>query len=146
MFSMPGRILTPEDIEGYITDLFSSFGDIESVSLSQFKNADEGVNSARSRFAHVTFSKKKAVKSALTASDSIYAEIGDQVAAKWGMSDEIKPQKVKHILDKYKLGDTDVEELKRRVDEVMTDFEEREQVFIMHCIYHLNALCNDREQ
>lgn len=108
--------------------MFSTFGDLESVTLSQFKHAEDVVNSSKSRFAHLTFAKKKAVRSVLSASDSIFAEIGLQVAAKWGMADEIKPQKVKHILDRYKLGDTDVEELKLRVDEEMTQFEEREQV------------------
>ena len=120
--------MSPEKIEGYLTDLFSSFGDIESVSLSQFKNDDPTASSSKSRFAHVTFAKKKSVKSALTASDSIYAEIGEQVSSSWGMGNEVKPRKPKHILDGYRLGDTDVEELKLRVDEEMQDFEEREQV------------------
>ena len=101
------------------------------MSLSQFKSEPEVVNTTKSRFAHVTFAKRKSVRSALSASDTIYAEIGIQVSASWGMNEEIKPQSIKHIYNRCRLADTDVDALKLRVDQDMQEFEEREQVGIL---------------
>jgi hypothetical protein len=81
---------------GYLRSIFSAFGDVESVSVCEFKpNADndeavggtkandiaENVPSSfESRFAHLVFAKKISMKSALAASDSAYFELTKAIA------------------------------------------------------------------
>lgn len=83
-------------VAGYLRIIFSAFGDVESVSVCEFKsNADNdeavGVTAAndsvenvsstfQSRYAHLVFAKKMSMKSALAASDSAYFELTKAIA------------------------------------------------------------------
>ena len=77
---------------GYLRKLFSAFGEIESISVSKFKqhngeernaegdlstDADEdiAVNSFVSRYVHLVFNKKTSMKSVIAASDSAFYEL-----------------------------------------------------------------------
>ena len=80
--------LTNENIHDFMHDLFNVFGDIESVSLSDFPidctlpNLSTLRNSA---FAHVEFKKKSSLKAALSSnSGPIYDEIKVKISSKWG--------------------------------------------------------------
>merc|ERR1712154_142241 len=75
----------------------------------------------------IVFEKKKSLKLAISATDSIYYDISNMVSQKWGLGEAIRPKKVKRILEQTKLGDTDVESLKYEVDEVLAHFEEKEK-------------------
>ena len=81
--------LTNENIHDLMHDLFNVFGDIESVSLSDFPidcslpNLSMLRNSA---FAHVEFKKKSSLKAALSSNSSpVYDEIKVKIASKWGL-------------------------------------------------------------
>lgn len=88
---------TLEEIDGYLRSLFTAFGEIESVSVSDFKppttndddvteeekaiEADERVASCfQSRFAHIVFAKKNALKSAVAASDAAFYDLTKVIA------------------------------------------------------------------
>ena len=80
--------LTNENIHDLMHDLFSVFGDIESVSLSDFPIDCSLPNTAmrNAAFAHVEFKKKSSLKAALSAnSGPVYDEIKVKVASKWGL-------------------------------------------------------------
>ena len=77
------------EIDGYLRSLFTAFGDIEGVSVSETKqlsssdnaNADDDQNNEivlncfESRFAHIVFSKKISLKNALASSDSAFYDL-----------------------------------------------------------------------
>ena len=115
-----GRDLDANEIEALIEDFFSSFGVIESVSLSQFKGTGTTRNT---RFAHVVFEKKKTIKLIMQASDRIYADIIKKVRLTWGL-DVLKGEFTSSsIVDQYMLRDVDPDELKEEVNTIMTEFE-----------------------
>jgi hypothetical protein len=116
-----GRKLETDEVEAFIADLFSSFGDVESVALSQFKK--EVGTTRNTRFAHVVFDKKKAVKLALQATDQMYADINHNIIENWGLEVVNKDFSSNSILDMFMLRDEDPAELQEEVDAIMADFE-----------------------
>lgn len=82
---------------GYLRKIFSAFGEIESISVSKFKqliseerntegdlspDADDDIahDCFVSRFVHLVFSKKTSLKSVIAASDSAFYELTKAVA------------------------------------------------------------------
>lgn len=116
-----GRELDSEEIEAFIADLFASFGDIESISLSQFKT--EAGSTRNTRFAHVIFDKKKTLKLVMQATDQMYADITTNIKQKWGLAIGNGNCSPSDILDMYMLKDADPTELQQEVDAIMADFE-----------------------
>lgn len=80
--------LTNENIHDLMHDLFSVFGDVESVSLSDFPidcSIPPTSVMRNAAFAHVEFKKKSALKAALSINSSpIYDEIKEKIVSKWG--------------------------------------------------------------
>ena len=72
--------MSHEDINEFLRLLLSRFGDIHSVSVSSFDDSQK----ANTRFAHVEFTKKSAVKVAISASERDYIEAGKSVYKEWG--------------------------------------------------------------
>jgi hypothetical protein len=120
--------LSNEEVDQLLREVFNSFGDINSVSLSDFKSGDGDGFRRKSRFGHVTFAKKKSLESALNASDNIYREIASKVCEKWGMDSLIRPRKIRRIFIENQIKDTNLEDLKARVDETLAQFEDDEKV------------------
>ena len=148
------------DIDSYLRDLLGGFGDITGVSVSSSRkdredkgkkraldddedeedeNPSNGIlgvealsnlTSMRTRFAHVQFTKKKAVANCLKA-----AQHGDIDAAaeivgkKWnGMFENLSKKNKKEIAAAFKWRDCGtIEDLKEEVDSYMKDFEEGEE-------------------
>lgn len=91
--------LTHENIHDLMHDLFSTFGEIESVSLSDFTIDCSTPTSAtrNNAFAHVEFKKKSALKTALsTNSAHVYEEIKEKITSKWGLkrSHKLSPTEI----------------------------------------------------
>ena len=99
------------EIDGYLRSLFTAFGEIESVSVSEFKQpannndgateeeraieAEEKVsNCFESRFAHIVFAKKNALKSAVAASDAAFYDLTKVIAQVYHYSDPKQVQDV----------------------------------------------------
>jgi hypothetical protein len=127
-FLMTGRHMTNEEVDGFLRDLLISFGDIEAITLSHFIKSDDKDFEWRSRFAHVCFKKKKSLQAVLAASNAMFAEISSSVSQKWGVAPLMKPKKYNSILEANRIKDTDVNELKRKVDEVLEEYEMTEKV------------------
>lgn len=126
--------MTDEQVDAYLRELFSCFGDIESISVSKFKTQHEDTSSSRNaRFAHVVYRKKKSVKEALKATDEFYDEIGATIANKYGIAELIARKKTRDIIKFYCLGDCDPEELQNEVDSYMREFEAKEEVYSNIC-------------
>lgn len=82
---------------GYLRSLFEPFGEIESVSVSDNKQVNDENENAKeedssyedsnsnsgTRFAHLVFSKKASIKSALAFTDSAFYELTKSVAKVW---------------------------------------------------------------
>lgn len=123
-----GRELDSAEIEAFIADFFSSFGVIESVSLSHFKK--ETGSTRNTRFAHVTFDKKRTLKLVMQATDQMYADINNNLKQNWGLEIIDENFSSSDILDMYMLRDTDPVELQHEVDTIMADFELGEKAAI----------------
>lgn len=123
-----GRELDSEEVKAFIADFFSSFGAIESVSLSQFKK--EAGSTRNTRFAHVTFDKKKTLKLVMQATDQMYADINNNLKQNWGLEVINDNFSSSDILDMYMLKDADPVELQQEVDSIMADFELGEKAAI----------------
>lgn len=120
--------MTNEEVDGFLRDLLISFGDIEAITLSHFMKSDDKEMEWRSRFAHVCFKKKKSLQAVLAASNRMFAEISSSVSQKWGMAPLLKPKKFNAILEANRVKGADVNELKRKVDEVLEEYEMTEKV------------------
>lgn len=70
--------LTDLQIDSMLRELFGSFGDIESIAISQFNKIEESdrKNLSKSRFAHINYTQTASVISALKASDDVYYALG----------------------------------------------------------------------
>ena len=123
-----GRELDSGEVEAFIADFFSSFGNIESVSLSHFKK--EVGSTRNTRFAHVIFDKKKTLKLVMQATDQMYADINNNLKQNWGLEVIHENFGSSDILDMYMLKDTDPVELQLEVDTIMADFELGEKAAI----------------
>ena len=126
-----------EEVSQLMRDMFSSFGDIQNIAISEFKDQSTAEKEAftlhrtgvrNTRFAYVIFEKKSAVKAALQATDEIYCEIGEEIGEKWGLAQQCLKKTSREIATFYPLYEVDVNALKQEVDEYMLDFEEKEQV------------------
>ena len=69
-------------------DVFSSFGDIQNIAISEFKDQSslerdvfslDRTGARNTRFAHVIFEKKSSIKAVLQVSDEIYRQIGEKM-------------------------------------------------------------------
>jgi len=115
--------ISNEEIDEYLRLLFSRFGEVESISVSDFEK-DQSINS---RFAHVNFTKKSAVSAALKASENEYDDAGNEVASKFGLIPLNKSVKsIEEIKNMYAFIDENPSELKEEVDQFMQIFEENE--------------------
>jgi len=128
----PGRILSDDGVNDLLCDIFSHFGDIDSVTVSRFKSDNQPNRVARinSRFAHLLFKKRSSLKSALKADGKVYEPILQNCSQKWGIKDYLSPRSLKDIADPYLLFNVDVSELKSHVDGYMRTFDEGEQLEI----------------
>lgn len=148
-----GLRMTYEEIDGYLRDLFQGFGDIESVSVSKFKgerrndsNNDEDIqdeddwyqlkkrereNNTMSRFAHVAFAKKGALKAALTASDATYYQLGESIVKKWGLDQRFRLKRKRspeEIASMFPYIQEKPEDLEEEVNSFMMEYEEKEEM------------------
>lgn len=127
-----------EEIDLYLRSIFDSYGNIESVSISKYSNAeaDDFMNrkGRKTRFAHVVFDKKSSMKTALAASDDSYLEICKHVSDAWGYASTLPSGLGKRTrreeIEKYKYENEleQVSELKENVAAYMRDFEEEEEL------------------
>jgi hypothetical protein len=136
-----------EEVRGLVGDLFGGFGDIESISVSEFQQQHddtEGHGRRNARFAHVVFGKRSAVRAALQAGDDLYSRLGrDAVAGKWGILHSASSSgeggrlalSVKELQSAYAnsvspaaAASSVASELRAEADEFMRDFEEKERV------------------
>ncbi len=119
-----------DQVQEYLTLLFQTFGEIESISLSE---ADEDTT----KFAHILFQKKSSVKYILqTATDEDYRRIFTNDVAPYLQS--IRPKNIigngnlatiqANLREMFPIRGVDEEELQRRVNEFMADFDEKERI------------------
>lgn len=115
--------MTHENIDDYLRCIFSPFGSINGISVSAFKDGME----AKSRFAHIEFEKKTAVKLAMQASEQDYLESGKTVAENWSTATGSSTAKTAiEIRLMYPFVDESAEDLQEEVDDFMATFEENE--------------------
>ena len=122
---MLGRRLEEESINLFIRDIFSDFGNIVSISVSKYVsngNAQEGAT----RFALVEFAKKSIVKSILSCSESTFTPILIEIGRKWGVLQSLGVSNLREIAERNSIYDTDIQELKSKVDKYMAEFDENE--------------------
>jgi RNA recognition motif-containing protein len=85
-----GPSLTIEQIDAFLRDVFSPFGDIESVSVSKF--AERSRETRNARFAHVCFARRSALEKCLRADEAEYQRNLARVAETWGFGYLAQPQ------------------------------------------------------
>ena len=137
-----------EDISAYLRELFGPLGEVESVSISSFAEAQgKGSNSDNqnaldapssshlsstpSRFAHVVFSKSSAVKAILHAAASgllASSTSVSQISKHWALDRVLHAKSSRQLRESFPFVDVDRIEMKRRVDDAMAEFEEQEQL------------------
>jgi hypothetical protein len=128
-----------EEIHELMGDLFGSFGDIESVSVSEFKQHNSSSSSSKhnTRFAHVTFEKRAEMKAALTASYEAYTEgPGAIISEKWGSSSSGRSLLGKRglaeifnaVMDGQGFRYQDTDEIKSDVNTFLKEFDENELI------------------
>ena len=134
-----------EEIGFYLRHLFEVFGDVEGVSVSEFKSSfsttssnETGIEGSseesfdlRARFAHILFCKRASLKAALKSDDVIYFDRAEALL-KGDLSSHFNPPSQKTALrlicEKLRWVDCNPEELKHEVDEYMLRFEEMEDM------------------
>lgn len=115
-----------EDIDCYLRELFGTFGEIESISVSEFKSVERYDH--QSRFAHITFKKSSHLKSVLSAADEAYLQCGIEVSRLWGLQDIFKKRSRQELYEALRSDEVDPVDLKSEVYEQMKDFEENEEI------------------
>ena len=124
-----GRQMKEKDLNDYLKDLFASFGNIVSISFSIIDNDDDKY--ATSRFAHILFDKKNAIKNIISASDTIFYNIGKEVSQKWGPAAyfNIKRKKtIEEISKMFPYIESDPKELQEDVDAYLKEFDDKEEI------------------
>jgi len=124
-----GRQMKEKDLHDYLKYLFASFGNIISISFSVIDNDDDKY--ITSRFAHILFDKKNAIKNIISASDSIFYNIGKELSQKWGpgVYFNIKRKKsIEEISKMFPYINSDPKELQEDVDAYMKEFDEKEEM------------------
>ena len=126
-----GHLRSHSDLNGFLNNIFKYFGKIESITISQydtdgksFSTSNQGcegylpeiafdeleghIDSSffssfprKSNFAHLTFSKRSSLISALSAHDSVYFDVMKEVESMWGISSLCTPKTAKQIRDSY---------------------------------------------
>ena len=119
---------TNEEANLFLRDVFGGFGDISNIAISEFIDRESNSTSRNARFAHVFFSKKSGVKSALQATQQMYDDVSEAIGQKWGLSSSSLPKTSKEIAEAFTQRGVDLEELKEDVNSFMAEFEEQEQV------------------
>eukprot|EP00607_Mallomonas_marina_P006597 CAMPEP_0182433000 /NCGR_PEP_ID=MMETSP1167-20130531/60172_1 /TAXON_ID=2988 /ORGANISM="Mallomonas Sp, Strain CCMP3275" /LENGTH=264 /DNA_ID=CAMNT_0024621137 /DNA_START=33 /DNA_END=827 /DNA_ORIENTATION=- len=115
-------------IDRFLRDFFSGFGDIESISISEFSADDDNRFHKISRFAHIKFEKKSSLSSAINASDEIYAAIAKEVSHQFGYGNLCYKKSGKDIVNANLMYDTDVSQIKKYADEYMLEFDKKEEI------------------
>lgn len=124
-----GRHMKEKDLHDYLKFLFASFGNIISISFSVI-DSDSDVHTI-SRFAHILFDKKNAIKNIISASDTIFYNIGKELSQKWGPGAYFNIKRKKTIEEVSKMFpyiDADPLELQEEVDSFMKEFDENEEM------------------
>ncbi len=114
--------MSPTTIDEYLRLILSRFGEILSISVSAFAPED----TANSRFAHVEFTKKSALKLALSTADDEYTEAGRDVVQLHGCDRLFQNKSSLEIRKMFPFIDENPEELLEDVNSYMRDFEENE--------------------
>lgn len=133
--------MSHEQIDGYLRLLFERFGDIRSITVSEFA-VDQ---SANTRFAHLTFAKKSTLRFALETGDAEYAPAVEEVAAQFGFEAHFEPkskQQIREMMGFYR-GSRDPRQLQQEVDEFMLQFEEKESAALRKREEALNTADED---
>jgi hypothetical protein len=119
---------TTQDIDQYLHSLFSIFGQIESISVSEFDMQSLETVDIRARFAHVVFTKKSSLKAALRADDSVYQEAARETAAIFGTTIQSSTSDIiTWMKQTYTWVDISEAEVQADADEYMQRFEEAEE-------------------
>lgn len=129
--------MSHEDISEYLQLLFSRFGDIENVSVSQL--AADGT--ANSRCAHLEFTKKSSLKLALSSGDEDYVTACREVCEQFGL--EVRKKTAAEIKLKFSFVDVNPVELQEEVDAFMADFDNQEHVMRQEREERLNQIDED---
>lgn len=117
-----------EEIDNIIRMLFSQFGNIESISVSSDTDDETGFKrSSLSRFVHVVFETRKAMTSALFASDDDYANSCEAICEKYGIANSLRLKSSKELRLQFAWPTVCNDELEEEVNEYMRNFEESEE-------------------
>lgn len=120
---------TPDEIDGMMRILFSVYGKIETVSLSDVSSSSSSPQAIdqKSRFVHVQFESKKSLKAALSAEDSEYLPQCNHVMKLYGFSSSsFEPKLAKEIRRSFAFPYEDPVELEAELTDFMRNFEESE--------------------
>lgn len=98
--------LSSQDIHDIMKDLFSVFGEIVSISLSDFsKNtlSSSSSNQRNARFAHVEFSTRSSLKSIFSPlSETIISSMKKQFVSKWGLQNIHGNKSTLNLIKKFR--------------------------------------------
>jgi len=116
--------MSHEDIDKYLRILFGRFGDISSISVSEFSNNSNDKDNTR--FAHVVFAKKSSIKLILNANDNDYELACQEVAETFSLLQDPPSITRETLINMFGLFDADEDELEEEVNHFMKDFDEKE--------------------
>lgn len=115
--------MTQEQVDNFLRLAFSSFGDIESISLSELgRNMTD-----KSRFAHINYTKKTSVKMALNAKDEEYQPLLARASSAIGLQKELNNLTRAQIRSMFPLFDVNTKQLQEDVDSFMLEFDAEEK-------------------
>ena len=125
-----------DEIDGIMRTLFSMFGTIEAVSLSDVPSSSSSsvssssssiTSNQKSRFVHVQFENKKSLKAALNAQDCEYSPQCNEVMEQYGFSSSsFESKSAKEIRKAFVFPYEDPVELDMELADFMQNFEEGE--------------------
>jgi hypothetical protein len=110
-------------VDEYLRTLFGRFGDIETISVSEYVN----ITLDKARFAHITFAKKQSVKLALSATDEDYEVAGEDVSRILKGLNTSSVKNISHLRSLYPLADMDYRSMQTEVDQYMQQFDEEQR-------------------
>ena len=132
-----------EEINSMLRDLFGVFGEVEAISVSEFRHASDSSSGKAllthsTRFAHVTFKKNSDVKSIMAASYDTLFQAGLEFATKYGLSGDgsgsnsvLGKRGSAELFDAMRSGVGSYQstlEIREHVNNYLKDFEEREEI------------------
>lgn len=115
--------MTQENIDAFLRIIFDSFGEIESISLSELGRAMVD----KSRFAHINYTKKNSVKMALNAKDDDYEPLVIRASSAVGLRGLDQPIARNQIRAMFPLFDVNAKQLQEDVDNFMVEFDAEER-------------------